>query len=290
MTEETNRAMKAEPDVEDVEVDDGSNLFTDEADTDAEDEREDLEKDAEGDEDEDEDPEEDESEEEDDLEEEPDKKPEGKGKPAGKDAPKLLTVKHLDKDVQVDPYSPEGIVLIQKGMDYDHVKASFSELKGSIEEAAKAAGMTTGDFLKSIAASTKAAFVETASVEIRKEFPDAPAELVKKLAEKQADEQVSKLKLEAAATAESDKAKAWAELKKAYPSVSTEDKLPQAVRDAIAAGTPPIVAMMANEIRELKEKEKAAEQNKKNQDRSTGSAKSSGGTKKKDSFLDGIGM
>lgn len=288
MTEETNRAMKAEPDVEDVEVDDGSNLFTDEADTDAEDEGEDLEKDAEGDEDED-DLEDDEPEE-DDLEEEPDKKPEGKGKPAGKDAPKLLTVKHLDKDVEVDPYSQEGIALIQKGMDYDHVKASLSELKGSIEEAAKAAGMATDDFLKSIVESTKAALVEAAIAEIKKKYPDAPDELVKEHAEKQAEEKASKLKLEAAATAESDKAKAWAELKKAYPSVSTEDKLPQAVRDAIAAGTPPIVAMMAHEIRELKAKEKAAEQNKKNQDRSTGSAKSSGGTKKKDPFLDGAGM
>lgn len=297
MNGDTNREMEAEIDVEDVEVTDGSDLFTDEADTDVEDEGEDLEEDADEGDDEEDDLEDDESEENDTESEEPDKKKAGKGKPADSSAPKPIKVTHLDVEKEYDPYTPESIVIFQKGLNYDHVNAAYTRLKTSLDEAAKASGQQTDAFLKSIVETTKAAMVESAKVEIRTKYPGAPEELVSELAGKQAAEKAAQLKLDAEATAESTKSKDWEELKKAYPEVTTMDKLPQPVREAIEAGKSPLLAMLEHknselrkEVAELKTAAEAAKKNKENQERSTGSAKGTAGAKKKDGFVSGLGV
>lgn len=297
MNGDTNREMEAEIDVEDVEVTDGSDLFTDEADTDVEDEGEDLEEDADEGDDEEDDFEDDESEEDDTESEEPDKKKADKSKPADNSAPKPLKVTHLGVEKEIDPYSPEGIALVQKGLNYDHEHEAYVRLKSSLDEAAKASGQQTDAFLKSIVETTKAAMVESAKAKIRTKYPGAPEELVSELAGKQAAEEAAQLKLDAEATAESTKSKDWEELKKAYPEVTTMDKLPQPVREAIEAGKSPLLAMLEHknselrkEVADLKTAAEAAKKNKENQERSTGSAKGTAGTKKKDGFLSGLGL
>lgn len=183
-----------------------------------------------------------------------------------------LTVKYNGKDTKVAKDKiPE---LVQKGMNYDHIKAELDGMRSGneykvLKKMADKEGMSTSQYAKFVLDKEDADTLSAAEAEVRRENPNLPSNIIKELAEARAAKKQNLAKAEETSAAD----KAWAEALKEYPDM-TKDTIPQSVLEAVAAGKSPLLALKDYEISQLKEaKQKNAveERNLKNKEKSTGS-------------------
>lgn len=199
-----------------------------------------------------------------------------------------LTVKYNGKDTKVTKDKiPE---LVQKGMNYDHIKAELDGMRSGneykvLKKMADKEGMSTSQYAKFVLDKEDADTLSATEAEVRKEHPNWSNADIKELAEARAAKKQNLAKADESSEAE----KAWAEALKEYPEM-TRDSIPQDVLEAVAKGKSPLLALKDNEISQLKAAQKKTaieEKNFKNKEKSTGSMN---GTRSDgdDMFLQGL--
>lgn len=296
MTGETNQDITNADVVEDVEVDDGSDLFMDDTETNVTDDESaevEDEEDLNDEEDDSEESDEEDSDDETDNGEEAGEKTAKDKKSKSKQSEVLqkLKVRHLGKEIEIDPFTDDSKAVYQKGLDYDHLVETYANQDKVLDAAAKMAGVTKKDYLVSLASSHEAALVTKAESEIKAKYPEAPEAIIKELAQKNVAEQVAEIKK---ATEDAD-TQGWAELKSEYPELTKLEDLPKDAQAAVKAGRNPLLAMKDHELGELQQKvatleatANAEKQNKKNRERSLGSARGTAAKAKIDPFVAGL--
>ena len=207
-------------------------------------------------------------------------------------------IKHMGTEQKLTKadITPE---LLQKGKDYDRVRAKYDEAKPIMDlfkTFAAKANMSVEDYAKQLrTAALKAEGLSDAEAERTVALEDREAAVANAEAEKQ----------EQAQQQDAEQARIRADLElfgKLYPDVykqamSNKDVIPQSVWDAMNKGESLAVAYKKYADAQAVEKERqlmariaAAEQGAKNVSRSTGSMKSAGNdAKNTDAFLDGWG-
>ena len=224
----------------------------------------------------------------------------GTAEPAGQqEAAATWTVKHMDqtRTMGVNDITPE---LLQKGMDYDRIRAKYDEAKPAMEmlaQFAKKAGVTTAEYITAIRAQAKQAEgMSEAEAKRAVDLEDREA----RVAVKEAEENARVARANEAATAQSAadqrRAAEIAEFQKTFPEAAKDPKsIPPEVWAEVKQGVSLVGAYAkyaiknANAAKESAQREAAsAKQNNKNAERSTGSMKSAGEeSKSKDPFLAG---
>lgn len=207
-------------------------------------------------------------------------------------------IKHMGTEQKLTKadITPE---LLQKGKDYDRVRAKYDEAKPIMDlfkTFAAKANMSVEDYAKQLrTAALKAEGLSDAEAERTVALEDREAAVANAEAEQQ----------EQAQQQDAEQARIRADLElfgKLYPDVykqamSNKDVIPQSVWDAMNKGESLAVAYKKYADAQAVEKERqlmariaAAEQGAKNVSRSTGSMKSAGNdAKNTDAFLDGWG-
>ena len=207
-------------------------------------------------------------------------------------------IKHMGTEQKLTKadITPE---LLQKGKDYDRVRAKYDEAKPIMDlfkTFAAKANMSVEDYAKQLrTAALKAEGLSDAEAERTVALEDREAAVANAEAEKQ----------EQAQQQDAEQARIRADLElfgKLYPDVykqamSNKDVIPQSVWEAMNKGESLAVAYKKYADAQAVEKERqlmariaAAEQGAKNVSRSTGSMKSAGNdAKNTDAFLDGWG-
>lgn len=209
--------------------------------------------------------------------------------------PKTWKIKHNGQEVTVN--AEEMTTLLQKGYDYDRVRARYDEQKGVMDlfgKFAKDAGMSVPDYTKFLRVEVKKSAGMTedeAKREVALEDREA-AVAVKEAAE--AEE--AKAKEDSAAKIRAD----LSDFAKAFPDVYAQaQKDPKAIPESVwaemqsglsltAAYSRYAVAQAVAQATAAREAAEAKTANSRNAERSTGSLRSAGNGEKKDSFLSGF--
>lgn len=217
------------------------------------------------------------------------------------DAPeKTWTLRHMDETKNVG--EAEMVMLAQKGMDYDRIRAKYDESKPAMEILsifAKQKGVSVADYVSFLRTEAKKADgLSEAEARRSIELEDREAAVTAREAEQAAERQAAE-QANAAANAAAQRRKADIdEFAREYPDVARNpDAIPKEVWDAVAAGSSLTVAYAkytAKQAREEAERTRiaaqAAQQNVKNAARSTGSMQSAGqNAGGRDPFLEGWG-
>ena len=217
------------------------------------------------------------------------------------DAPeKTWTLRHMDETKNVG--EAEMVMLAQKGMDYDRIRAKYDESKPAMEILsifAKQKGVSVADYVSFLRTEAKKADgLSEAEARRSIELEDREAAVTAREAEQAAERQAAE-QSNAAANAAAQRRKADIdEFAREYPDVARNpDAIPKEVWDAVAAGSSLTVAYAkytAKQAREEAERTRsaaqAAQQNIKNAARSTGSMQSAGqNAGGRDPFLEGWG-
>ena len=214
------------------------------------------------------------------------------------ETPKLWTLRHMDEEKQVG--EAEMVVLAQKGMDYDRIRAKYDEAKPAMEmlaQFAKKAGVTTAEYITAIREQAKQAegmseaeakrAVDLEDREARVAVEEARVNERKAAAEKATNAQTAE---------EQRRAADIAEFQKTFPEAAKDPKsIPPEVWAEVKNGASLVAAYSkyavktANAAKDAAMREAAsAKQNNKNAERATGSMKSAGEeSKSKDPFLSG---
>jgi len=202
-----------------------------------------------------------------------------------KPSEQLIKVKYNGKEMEI-PIS-EVTALVQKGMNYDHIKEEADNLKNSkalkaIDIYAKQNGIDRDAYAEYLMAEAEK------SEQLKYEAEGIPTEFAKKMAEteKNAATMAEKLKVYEEKEA---KGKQWTDFYAVddYKSIDV-NKLPQEVLDAVAKGETPLNAYRAWELQDVKNKLKTIEQAQRTKEKSVGSASAETASEKHDAFLDGL--
>ena len=214
------------------------------------------------------------------------------------ETPKLWTLRHMDEEKQVG--EAEMVVLAQKGMDYDRIRAKYDEAKPAMEmlaQFAKKAGVTTAEYITAIREQAKQAEgMSEAEAKRAVDLEDREARIAVEEA-KVNERKAAAEKATNAQTAEQQRRAAdIAEFQKTFPEAAKDPKsIPPEVRAEVKNGASLVAAYSkyavktANAAKDAAMREAAsAKQNNKNAERATGSMKSAGEeSKSKDPFLSG---
>lgn len=215
--------------------------------------------------------------------------PEQKEAPAQKGQTLKVKYNGEEKELTFD----EAVILAQKGMNYDKVTAERDTLRNSkekqiLEKFAKASGMNIEDYTRYLEDNLRTSEINTEVERMRTEYPDAPDNLLKELAEKRlagkiADrerEETTQKQLEADA-AKKRELEPWLAFAARYPDraelAPEEVKLVQAGRTPIEARLEHEKAQREKEVAELKLKLETKEKNQKNKEKAVGSVSSTAG-------------
>lgn len=216
-----------------------------------------------------------------------------------KAVPASWTIKHLgeEKTLSATDVTPE---LLQKGMDYDRVRSKYDEARPALEllsQYAKQANMTLGDYAKHLRVQAKQASgmsAEEASRTVELEDREAAVsaqETAQQERQQEAESRKTKINADLA-----EFAKAFPEV---YARVRNGDKsaIPDSVWAEVNGGRLSLTAAYAvyavgqadQKAAAAERVQKAAAQNQRNAQRSTGSMRSAGNdTKTKSAFLEGF--
>ena len=214
------------------------------------------------------------------------------------ETPKLWTLRHMDEEKQVG--EAEMVVLAQKGMDYDRIRAKYDEAKPAMEmlaQFAKKAGVTTAEYITAIREQAKQAEgMSEAEAKRAVDLEDREARIAVEEA-KVNERKAAESKAVNAQTAEEQRRAAdIAEFQKTFPEAAKDPKsIPPEVWAEVKNGASLVAAYSkyavktANAAKDAAMREAAsAKQNNKNAERATGSMKSAGEeSKSKDPFLSG---
>jgi len=214
-------------------------------------------------------------------------------KPATGSAEPVQTfkIKHLGKEEELS--LEEATALMQKGKDYDHIRAERDELRSLraiLDAQAKRNGQSLDNYIETLDENRREAERIKTMREIENEFPDAPEEMLRELAGFRIEK---KQRDDAAAAAERERTegevriKPWREFMTAFPEVDVNN-LPESVIAEIQGGKSPVEAYQAHLIAELRRENQVAEQRGKNKALSVGSAQGDAAEKVKDDFLEGF--
>ena len=214
--------------------------------------------------------------------------------------PVTIHVSHMgeEKDLTAD----EARELAQKGMDYDRVRQKYDEAKPVVEMVRQFADqqhMTVEQYISFVRTEAKkAAGMDDEEARRAVELEDREATV----SQREAEQQEAAAAMENAATEQKSANDRMQEdlalFQTRYPDAAKEpDKIPQEVWDAVKGGTSLcdaygnyVLKSKDTEIAALRQKLTAKEQNQKNQQRSSGSMRTSGNENQiKDPFLDGFG-
>lgn len=214
--------------------------------------------------------------------------------------PVTIHVSHMgeEKDLTAD----EARELAQKGMDYDRVRQKYDEAKPVVEMVRQFADqqhMTVEQYISFVRTEAKkAAGMDDEEARRAVELEDREATV----SQREAEQQEAAAAMEKAATEQKSANDRMQEdlalFQTRYPDAAKEpDKIPQEVWDAVKGGTSLcdaygnyVLKSKDTEIAALRQKLTAKEQNQKNQQRSSGSMRTSGNENQiKDPFLDGFG-
>lgn len=215
------------------------------------------------------------------------------------DAPKTWTLRHLDEVRQVG--EDEMLILAQKGMDYDRIRAKYDESKPAMEligRLAKQAGVSISEYLSmSRVREKQSSGMNEAEARRAVELEDREAAVSAREAEEaqrqKAAEQASQSRTDAEARRQAD----IAEFQRAFPDAAKEPKsIPPQVWADVRSGMSLVSAYSRYAVsqaraaqQEAEQKAAAAAQNRKNEARSAGSMQSAGDTGRgKDPFMDGF--
>ena len=212
------------------------------------------------------------------------------------DVPKTWTLRHLDDQKVVG--EQEMVTLAQKGLDYDRIREKYDEAKPVMElfgRFARQNNMTIQDYTAYLRTQAmKASGMSEAEAKRAVELEDREAAVAAKEeaeAEKQA---ASQRKADADARRNAD----IQEFQRAFPEAAKDPKsIPQEVWADVRGGMSLVTAYAKYQVKaanaraeEAQHNAAAAQQNRKNAERSAGSMKSAGAdTKSKDPFLEGFG-
>ena len=214
--------------------------------------------------------------------------------------PKEWSIKHMGetRTVTAEQITPE---LLQKAYDYDRVRGKYDEAKPVMEvfsDLARKAGMSVGDFVKSVRAETKKAQgMSEAEARRAVELEDREAAIA---AAEAKERETAAARQQQAAHIRSD----IAEFAMAFPDIyekakgNPKSQIPESVwRDVdkglslTAAYSRYAVANAAAQVKAANERADTAGKNAANAARSTGSLKSAGNdVKNTDPFLEGFGV
>ena len=214
------------------------------------------------------------------------------------ETPKLWTLRHMDEEKQVG--EAEMVVLAQKGMDYDRIRAKYDEAKPAREmlaQFAKKAGVGTAEYITAIREQAKQAEgMSEAEAKRAVDLEDREARIAVEEA-KVNERKAAESKAVNAQTAEEQRRAAdIAEFQKTFPEAAKDPKsIPPEVWAEVKNGASLVAAYSkyavkaANAAKDAAMREAAsAKQNNKNAERATGSMKSAGEeSKSKDPFLMG---
>ena len=214
------------------------------------------------------------------------------------ETPKLWTLRHMDEEKQVG--EAEMVVLAQKGMDYDRIRAKYDEAKPAMEmlaQFAKKAGVSTAEYITAIREQAKQAEgMSEAEAKRAVDLEDREARVAVEEA-KVNERKAAESKAVNAQTAEEQRRAAdIAEFQKTFPEAAKDPKsIPPEVWAEVKAGASLVASYSkyavkaATAAKEAAMREAAsAKQNNKNAERATGSMKSAGEeSKSKDPFLSG---
>lgn len=215
------------------------------------------------------------------------------------DAPKTWTLRHLDEVRQVG--EDEMLILAQKGMDYDRIRAKYDESKPAMEligRLAKQAGTSISEYLSmSRVREKQSGGMNEAEARRAVELEDREAAVSAREAEEaqrqSAAAQASKSRTDAEARRQAD----IAEFQRAFPDAAKDPKsIPPQVWADVRSGMSLVSAYSRYAVsqaraaqQEAEQKAAAAAQNRKNEARSAGSMQSAGDTGRgKDPFMDGF--
>lgn len=180
----------------------------------------------------------------------------------------------------------------QKGRNYDHVKTELDSYRNgnvfkAIKRYADKNGMSVEDYCKMLNEQDEANAQAALEDELKEQYPDAPEELIREIAQNRTRTAAADAKTKA----EEDEAAAWAAMVEEYPDY-TADNIPEDILEAVEKGQTPLEAARAFELAQLRERVRSYEtgaqkQNELNRQRSLGSMKggSPGGG---DPFLEGL--
>lgn len=192
----------------------------------------------------------------------------------------------------------EAVQLAQKGMNYDHIKGELEQYRtgaksaferelGILDAYARKSGLTREEYVKSLEEGAARAELDDAVSKLQKQYPDAPEDLLRRMAELEHSE--SAARQEEMQRAELDKrTKPWKALFKEFPEVNV-NTLPEAVLKAVEAGKTPTEAYQAYLLAEARKKAQIAEQHGYNKARAVGSVRGDAAETDKDPFLEGFG-
>ena len=206
------------------------------------------------------------------------------------DQPQLFTLKYRGEQLQVT--QDEMVALAQKGRDYDTVRQERDQLLQYRQEAdpalelvrgyAKRNGMTVGDYLdycrrqelmsQGINEQTANAQIAVEKQQAALKRQNAEAEAARKRQEAEADQ---------ARQRQEAQRKDFAAFLGAYPGVKTTE-IPKEVWEKVAQGESLVSAYTMHRNRQLEAELAAERQNRKNQQRTTGSLSDPAGGDKKD--------
>lgn len=208
--------------------------------------------------------------------------PEGEAEEPEEDKPFTVKIKFLGKEMDIDPTTDESIAIYQKGLNYDHMAEKIKNNPDSkiIADLAKKSGMTTDQYRRFVAENNKEASVRSTAEELREQYPDAPDDLIRRLAEAE----------NGGAESESSEQDArWDAFLEEFPEVGKPEDLPDGVKEALKSGEDPVRAMYRFKLQEAKREtqearkaEQIAKQNTANRASSTGSLKAAAGSAQQD--------
>lgn len=196
----------------------------------------------------------------------------------------------------------EAVQLAQKGMNYDHVKEELEQYKsgaksaydreiGLLDSFAKRSGLTREEYIAHLEQGAASAEVEELVDELQSKYPDAPPDMLRRMAELEAKEQQARRALEEQQRerdALDRRTKPWRDLVREFPDVNVA-ALPEAVLKAVEAGRTPIEAYQAHLLEEAQKQAKIAEQHGYNKARAVGSVRGDAAEPDRDPFLEGFG-
>jgi hypothetical protein len=221
--------------------------------------------------------------------------------------PPFVTVKHLGEEKGLS--REEAITLAQKGMEYDHIKHELDQLRPlkGMEDIAKEidfwaekSGMNRSEYLRFLRDSRHAQAVNDEVQAIRSKYPEISEEAAKEMAElkyKDAEKEQARAEEERKATAEEAELAPWLAFTRQYPDIRSQDQIPPDVLADIESGLTPVEAMLKhekaelqNQVSELTKKIETTQKNKTNKAQAAPSVGSSKAAEPKDPFLEGLGL
>jgi hypothetical protein len=234
-------------------------------------------------------------------------KTDSEGKPTGTETENLVPIKFNGQVFNVPNEAIEALakslnipveqaqVLMQKGMNYDHVKSEVDQDRETLEFYAQQNGMTVPQYMKALREQREAAGIQAEEKALTEKYPDENPEIIKMLAEmqfKQKQKDAESAVQQQKQDEDAKKDKMFAAFVKAYPDVK---ELPPEVVQKMNEGEDLTAAYTAFENKSLKEKlanietqKKVEEKNQNNKETALGSLEGDNSNTERDPFMEGL--